>query len=111
MFTFVPTVVDDLRKAAPAVVVVAAGGIADGRGLAAALMLGAEGVLMGSRFGATQEALIHPNAKAKVLAASGDETIRTSVYDIVSQRASPEGYTGRLVKNECIEKGHGKDEN
>jgi nitronate monooxygenase len=65
---FVPTEVDALSKHAPDVIVVAAGGIADGRGLAAALMLGAEGVLMGSRFWATQEALIHPNAKAKVVA-------------------------------------------
>ena len=78
---FVPTVVDAMSKYAPDVIVVAAGGIADGRGLAATLMLGAEGVLMGSRFWATQEALIHPNEKAKVVAASGDETIRTSVYD------------------------------
>jgi len=62
---FVPTVVDALSKHAPDVIVVAAGGIADGRGLAAALMLGAEGVLMGSRFWATQEALIHPNAKGQ----------------------------------------------
>jgi nitronate monooxygenase len=107
---FVPTVVDALSKHAPDVIVVAAGGIADGRGLAAALMLGAEGVLMGSRFWATQEALIHPNAKAKVVAASGDETIRTSVYDIVRQRAWPEGYTGRLLKNEFIEKWHGQEE-
>src|SRR5258707_12507992 len=109
MFTFVPTVVDDLRKAAPAVVVVAAGGIADGRGLAAALMLGAQGVLMGSRFWATQEAFIHPNAKAKVVAASGDETIRTTVYDIVRQRTWPEGDSGRLVKNEFIERAHGQE--
>jgi nitronate monooxygenase len=107
---FVPTVVDVLAKHAPHVIVVAAGGIADGRGLAAALMLGAEGVLMGSRFWATQEALIHPNAKAKVVAASGDETIRTSVYDIVRQRAWPEGYTGRLMRNKFIETWHGQED-
>ena len=65
---------------------------------------------MGSRFWATQEALIHPNAKAKVVASSGDATIRTSVYDIVRQRAWPEGYTGRLLKNEFIEKWHGQEE-
>lgn len=108
-FPFVPTVVDALSKHAPHVIVVAAGGIADGRGLAAALMLGAEGALMGSRFWATQESLIHPNAKAKVVAATGDETIRTSVYDIVRKKAWPEGYTGRLMKNEFIEKWHGRE--
>ena len=71
---------------APDVLVLAAGGIADGRGLAASLMLGADGVLMGTRFWATQEALVPDAAKAKVLQATGDETIRTSVYDIVRQR-------------------------
>jgi nitronate monooxygenase len=106
---FIPTVVDALSKYAPNVIVVAAGGIADGRGLAAALMLGADGVLMGSRFWATQESLIHPNAKAKVVAATGDETIRTSVYDIVKNCVWPEGYTGRLMKNEFIEKWHGRE--
>ncbi len=47
---FVPAVVDLVASRAPSVLVVAAGGIADGRGLAAALMLGADGVLMGTRF-------------------------------------------------------------
>jgi nitronate monooxygenase len=107
---FVPTVVDALRDHAPHVIVVAAGGIADGRGLAAALMLGAEGVLMGSRFWATQESLVHANAKARVVAATGDETIRTSVYDIVRQKAWPAGYTGRLMRNDFIEKWHGQEE-
>jgi nitronate monooxygenase len=82
---FVPAVVDALAARAPHVLVLAAGGIADGRGLAASLMLGADGVLMGTRFWATQEALVPDAAKAKVLQATGDETIRTSVYDIVRQ--------------------------
>jgi len=107
---FVPTVVDALAQRFPGVIVVAAGGIGDGRGLAAALMLGADGVLMGSRFWATQESLIHHNAKDKVVAASGDETIRTSVYDIVRQRAWPAGYTGRLMRNAFIEKWHGRED-
>jgi nitronate monooxygenase len=107
--SFVPAVVDAVGRRAPNVIVLAAGGIADGRGLAAALMLGADGVLMGTRFWSTQEALIHPAAKAQVVAASGDETIRTSVYDIVRLRAWPPGYTGRLMKNEFIEKWHGRE--
>src|SRR4029078_3454160 len=53
LFALLPAVVD----AAVAIAVLAAGGIADGRGLAAALVLGAEGVLVGTRFFATQEAL------------------------------------------------------
>jgi nitronate monooxygenase len=107
--SFVPAVVDAVSRRARDVMILAAGGIADGRGLAAALMLGADGVLMGTRFWATQEAIIHPAAKARVVAASGDETIRTSVYDVVRQRDWPAGYTGRLMKNEFIEEWHGRE--
>jgi nitronate monooxygenase len=89
----------NVSRRASDVMVLASGGIADGRGLAAALMLGADGVLMGTRFWATQEAIIHSAAKAKVVAASGDETIRTRVYDVVRRRNWPDGYTGRLMKN------------
>jgi nitronate monooxygenase len=106
---FVPAVVDALARRAPKALVLAAGGIADGRGLAAALMLGADGVLMGTRFWATVESLVHQEAKARVVAATGDETIRTSVYDIVRQKAWPAGYTGRLMKNAFIEKWHGRE--
>jgi nitronate monooxygenase len=106
---FVPSVVDALTARAPEVLVLAAGGIADGRGLAASLMLGADGVLMGTRFWATQEALIPDAAKAKVVAATGDETIRTSVYDVVRGRVWPPGYTGRLMRNDFIEKWHGRE--
>lgn len=106
---FVPSVVDFVAKIAPSVLVVAAGGIADGRGLAASLMLGADGVSMGTRFWATQESLIHSAAKNKVVAASGDETIRTTVYDIVREKAWPEIYTGRLLRNEFITKWHGRE--
>lgn len=106
---FVPSVVDAMARRFPEVCVLAAGGIADGRGLAAALMLGADGVLMGSRFWATREASIPQEAKTKILAATGDETMRTSVYDIVRQSPWPQGYTGRLMKNEFIEKWHGRE--
>ncbi|WP_188112537.1 NAD(P)H-dependent flavin oxidoreductase [Rhizobium tropici] len=106
---FVPSVVDLVSRTAPSVLVVAAGGIADGRGLAASLMLGADGILMGTRFWATQESLIHQAAKDKVVAASGDETIRTTVYDIVREKAWPEIYTGRLLRNDFISKWHGRE--
>ena len=60
----VPQVVDAVK-----IPVIAAGGIADGRGLAAARMLGAEGVQMGTRFVASKEALVHPNYKERILKA------------------------------------------
>src|SRR4029077_4068114 len=104
---FVPAVVDAVSRRAPDVLVLAAGGIADGRGLGAAVMFGAGRVLIGTRFWATQEAIIHAAAKTKGVAASGDETIRTRVYDVVRRRDWPEGYTGRLMKNKFIKKGHG----
>jgi len=68
----VPQVVD-----AVSVPVVAAGGIADGRGLAAVLALGAEGVQMGTRFLASAEAPVHSNYKQAVLKASDRSTIVT----------------------------------
>ncbi|KZD20479.1 NAD(P)H-dependent flavin oxidoreductase [Tardiphaga robiniae] len=107
---FVPDVVDLCATRSPKTLVAAAGGIADGRGLAAALMLGADGVLMGTRFWATQEALIHEDAKARVVAASGDDTIRTTVYDVVRQRAWPFPYTGRLLRNKFVEEWHGRED-
>ncbi len=108
--SLVPNIVDLVGRERPDVLVLAAGGIADGRGIAAALMLGADGVLLGTRFWATQEALIHPAAKARVVAANGDETIRTSVYDIVRDRPWPASYTGRLMRNAFIETWHGRED-
>src|SRR5919199_3044091 len=68
----VPAVVDAVAPTP----VLAAGGIADGRGLAAALMLGAQGVLMGTRFYASTEAFGHQQAKERIVTARGDETKR-----------------------------------
>ena len=108
--SLVPNVVDLVARERPEVLVLAAGGIADGRGIAAALMLGADGVLLGTRFWATQEALIHPAAKARVVAAGGDDTVRTSVYDIVRGRPWPSAYTGRLMRNAFIDTWHGRED-
>ena len=60
--------------------VLAAGGIADARGLAAALCLGADGVVMGTRFLATPEANAHTEYKAKLVAASEEDTVRTILF-------------------------------
>lgn len=108
--TFIPEVADFLQANSPETLLLAAGGIADGRGLAAALMLGADGVLMGTRFWATQEALIHRLAMEKVLLARGSETLRTSVYDIARDRHWPKEYTGRLMINDFIRRWHGHEE-
>lgn len=107
---FVPAVADLIAREQPETLLLAAGGIADGRGLAAALTLGADGALMGTRFWATREALIHPAAKQRVLAATGDDTVRTQVYDIARQRPWPAAYTGRLLRNAFIETWHGRED-
>jgi NAD(P)H-dependent flavin oxidoreductase YrpB (nitropropane dioxygenase family) len=60
--------------------VVSAGGIADGRGLAAALVLGAEGVLLGTRLIASTECNAHDIYKQKILGASEEETVRTTLF-------------------------------
>ncbi|MBM3597970.1 MAG: nitronate monooxygenase [Alphaproteobacteria bacterium] len=89
--------------------VVAAGGIADGRGLAAALTLGAAGILVGTRFFAATESLGHPNAKARLVAQGGDATVRTRIFDIVRKVDWPERYTGRALVNEFARRWHGHD--
>lgn len=106
---FVPAAADWLARHAPEVLLVAAGGIADGRGLAAALALGADGVLMGTRFWATQEAAVAPGAQAAAIAASGDDTLRTRVYDIARAKAWPAIYTGRVLRNRFTETWHGRE--
>lgn len=89
--------------------VLAAGGIADGRGLAAALMLGASGVLVGTRFWATPEALGSDNAKQLLTKAGGDQTIRTLVFDLVRELDWPQGYTGRAIVNDFTRAWHGNE--
>jgi enoyl-[acyl-carrier protein] reductase II len=68
----IPQVVDSV-----AIPVIAAGGIADGRGLVAALALGAQGIQMGTRFVCTTECIAHPKFKQKILAASDHATVVT----------------------------------
>ena len=84
----------------------AAGGIADGRGLAAALMLGADGVVVGSRFWASEEALVHPAMLDAALRADGDGTIRSSVMDIARRLDWPSRYTARVLKNAFTARWH-----
>ena len=105
----VPAVVDLVARRAPDAMVVAAGGIVDGRGLAAALALGAEGVLVGTRFFATAESLGTEAAKARILASSGEDTVRTSVFDTVRGYQWPDGITGRALRNQFANRWHGRE--
>lgn len=103
---FVPEVADYIAQHAPDTLLCAAGGIADGRGLAAALMLGADGVLIGSRLWASQEAEVHPKMLKAAEQATGDDTVRSSVMDIARHLKWPERYTARVLKNGFTERWH-----
>ena len=102
----VPAVVDAVAPTP----VLAAGGITDGRGLAAALMLGAHGALMGTRFYATTEALGHERAKERIVAAMGGETRRTRIFDIVREHEWPRPYTGRAIRNPFMDRWDGRED-
>jgi len=106
-FTLVPEVADYIARNAPDILLVAAGGIADGRGLAASLMLGTDGVLVGSRFWAASEALVHPNMWQAAIDATGDDTLRSKIVDIVRSRDWPDRYTINLVQNDFSKDWHG----
>ena len=108
-FPLVPAVVDMVAISGRDALVLAAGGIVDGRGLAAALMLGADGVLVGTRFLAAEESLAASGAKARVVAASGDDTLHTTVFDIVRGYHWPPEYTGRALINRFSEAWHGHE--
>jgi nitronate monooxygenase len=102
----VPAVIDAVSP----IPVIAAGGIADGRGLAASLMLGAQGVLMGTRFYASDEALGQDAAKQRIAAARGDETARTRVFDIVRGYAWSPAHPGRALHNHFMERWDGRED-
>ena len=98
-FTLVPELADWLAVHAPDTLLLAAGGIADGRGLVAALSLGADGALLGTRYWATQESLAAPGAKAEALALDGDGTARSAVFDILRRKNWPAPYDFRAGRN------------
>jgi NAD(P)H-dependent flavin oxidoreductase YrpB (nitropropane dioxygenase family) len=95
-------------KAVAPLPVLSAGGIADGRGLAAALALGAEGVLLGTRFMATPEAPIHPNFKQAIVKSDGHDTVLTEIPDLASQRVWP-GAMSRAKRNQFIDRWSGRE--
>jgi nitronate monooxygenase len=101
---FVPEVADYLAKRSPKTLLLAAGGIADGRGLAAALMLGADGVLVGTRFWASAEALTPQAMTDRAAKATGDDTVRTKAIDALRGVPWPEEFSFRVLKNKFTNK-------
>ncbi len=102
---FAPAAVD----VADGVPVIATGGIADGRGFVAALALGAQGVIMGTRFVAATEATPPAHGhREKILAAGVDDTIFTDVFDVVDGLRWPAGIGGRSIRTPFAEEWHGR---
>ncbi|MGY4514424.1 NAD(P)H-dependent flavin oxidoreductase [Bradyrhizobium sp. USDA 3650] len=102
----VPAIVD---LAAGRVPVVAAGGIADGRGLAAMMMLGAGGVLLGTRFYASQEADGAEEAKRRICAADSGATVRGIIFDLSRNNVWPAPFTGRCLVNDHARRWIGRE--
>jgi len=103
---FVPIVVD---LAAPTPVL-AAGGIADGRGVAAALALGAAGALIGTRFQATVEALVDPSISKAIIEGRGEDTERSTVLDIARGSRWPSRYPGRTLGHPFLDQWRGRED-
>jgi nitronate monooxygenase len=109
-FTLVPEVADLISARASETLLCAAGGIADGRGLAAALLLGADGVVVGTRFWASQEAVVHPNLQSAAVSASGDDTFRSRVIDMVRGLDFwPARYDLRTLRSAATDRWHGSE--
>lgn len=88
--------------------VMAAGGIADGRGLAAALALGAQGVLLGTRFLATEESPLHSKVKQAIVDSDGHDTVLTEIPDIARGAVWP-GAMARTKRNAFIARWAGRE--
>ena len=108
--TLVPELADYLAGTTADVALVAAGGIADGRGLAAMLMLGADGVLVGTRFLASVEALIPRSFQEAIIHAEGDSTVRTFVPDIARRYEWPAPFPARVLKSQFVMEWHGRED-
>lgn len=96
--------------AGPGQIILGAGGIADGRGLAAVLMLGGDGVLMGTRYMASTEADTPEIGKQLMLKEDGDNTRRSQVFDAARGLNWPQPYAGRVVRNAFIDRWLGRED-
>ncbi len=102
---FVPAVVD-IAGTTP---VLAAGGIADGRGLAAALTLGAAGAMIGTRFEATTEALLDADEVKAIIAAQTVDTTRGRAIDVAAGAGWPARYPARTLRNRFTDEWQGRE--
>lgn len=105
VISLLPEVSDALAAAGHSCPLVAAGGISDGRAAAAALTLGAQGVVMGTRFLSAPETNVHPQYRAAVIAArdGGQATVRAKLFDeLRGPNMWPGPYDGRSIRTESF---------
>ena len=102
----VPAIVD---LAAGKVPVAAAGGIGDGRGLAAMIMLGASGVLLGTRFYASLECEGADEAKKRICAATSGSSVRSIIFDLSRNNVWPAPFNGRCLINDHARRWIGRE--
>ncbi|MBA2125035.1 oxidoreductase [Hyphomicrobium methylovorum] len=105
----IPEVADLIAAKKSDVLLCAAGGIGDGRGLAAALLLGADGAMIGSRLWASTEANVSEGMHRAALNATGDDTIRSQTMDLARKLPWPQRYSARVLKNAFIARWHGNE--
>lgn len=103
--SFVPAVVDAVSP----IPVIAAGGIGDGRGLAAVLMLGAEAAWIGTRFVASIEGGNPAWVKQRVVEAGTDDTVLTHAYDLANASPFPDWVGDRVLRNAWVDTWHERD--
>jgi nitronate monooxygenase len=96
--------------ACPDTPMLAAGGVADGRALAAVLAMGADGVLVGTGLLAAAESPAEPAVKDLIVASDGGDTVWTHAYDIASGVPWPEGIGERVRRNDFTARWEGRDD-
>ncbi|MEM9629893.1 MAG: nitronate monooxygenase [Pseudomonadota bacterium] len=100
--TLVPEVADYLYKASHDTLLLAAGGITDSRGLAASIVMGADGVVMGTRLWASQQMLLSPSDVDIAVNATGDDTRRITTSDQSKDTEWPEHYGLRVLTDDFV---------
>ena len=111
VFTLVPEAADYLAQHSRDTVLVAAGGVGDGRGLAAALMLGADGVLVGTRFVAAEESEAPEGFREAIIRADGDSTMKSRSVDVARKRYWPNPeFVVRALSNGFVARWHGREQ-
>ena len=103
-------IVPAVIEVAGGIPVIASGGIADGRGVAAVLMLGAEGAWIGTRFSASRESATPDWGLERILEAGSDDTVLTRAFDLALESPFPSSIGDRVLRNDYTDEWHARNE-